>query len=445
MLPTQPSPSPSLSRPTSRSTLTYLSSSTPTSHHQSPYHSHLNSYHPISTHRPSPNSSSTHTTTSTTTTTTTTSCSNSSFRLSLSALATAPYSPPPIVSDRQVPLILLPPSLPPSASPPARPPRTSSLNNPVADLQRRSSAETSMVAFSSLSPEDQATAQHVRKVYAYLEQVGVPGDGFADGVERTREHRRLSANLLQQQQQKKASLSEPELAVLRCADRYGFFKSPTSERLTPLHPRAFFPSTVSPAPGEAPGPSTPPSHDLEARRISKWTEMLVGDKRDAGSNILSYRLSPQWESQPDRFGKRCYKGIPDRWRRAGWDLLIEDYGRRITQSSSQSVERLLDLFEQTVNVPSDQDVQIDLDVPRTINGHVFFHTRYGRGLVLNFLIFLFERDVSDRRIVIGGSADGFCLQSTRSVSGTPLLRNVLRDLWILSRDGTDRSDAIELL
>lgn len=29
--------------------------------------------------------------------------------------------------------------------------------------------------------------------------------------------------------------------------------------------------------------------------------------------------------------------------------------------------------------PSEQDVQIDLDVPRTISGHLTFHTRYGHG------------------------------------------------------------------
>jgi hypothetical protein len=32
-----------------------------------------------------------------------------------------------------------------------------------------------------------------------------------------------------------------------------------------------------------------------------------------------------------------------------------------------------------LKVPSTQDIQIDLDVPRTISGHVLFHTRYGRG------------------------------------------------------------------
>lgn len=36
-------------------------------------------------------------------------------------------------------------------------------------------------------------------------------------------------------------------------------------------------------------------------------------------------------------------------------------------------------FSRLLNVPSPHDVQIDLDVPRTISNHVHFHTRYGLG------------------------------------------------------------------
>ncbi len=32
-----------------------------------------------------------------------------------------------------------------------------------------------------------------------------------------------------------------------------------------------------------------------------------------------------------------------------------------------------------LDAASTYDVQIDLDVPRTISGHVLFHTRYGHG------------------------------------------------------------------
>ena len=35
--------------------------------------------------------------------------------------------------------------------------------------------------------------------------------------------------------------------------------------------------------------------------------------------------------------------------------------------------------QDTIDLPSTHDVQIDLDVPRTISGHTLFVTRYGTG------------------------------------------------------------------
>jgi hypothetical protein len=35
--------------------------------------------------------------------------------------------------------------------------------------------------------------------------------------------------------------------------------------------------------------------------------------------------------------------------------------------------------QKTLDDSSSYDVQIDLDVPRTISGHILFHTRYGHG------------------------------------------------------------------
>lgn len=37
------------------------------------------------------------------------------------------------------------------------------------------------------------------------------------------------------------------------------------------------------------------------------------------------------------------------------------------------------LLQDTLEKPSSHDIQIDLDVPRTISGHVMFRTRYGLG------------------------------------------------------------------
>ena len=39
-------------------------------------------------------------------------------------------------------------------------------------------------------------------------------------------------------------------------------------------------------------------------------------------------------------------------------------------------------YRDALEKPSPYDIQIDLDVPRTISGHIMFRTRYGAGYVL---------------------------------------------------------------
>ncbi|CAH7669700.1 rab-GTPase-TBC domain-domain-containing protein [Phakopsora pachyrhizi] len=268
---------------------------------------------------------------------------------------------------------------------------------------------------------DHHSAQHIRNVYAHLDRVGVPGDGFSEGVERTREHRRLSNQLNSNDLSVNSSnhngghsdenLNDSELSILRAADRYGFFRSAPTERVISLDPSTFYPSLAEPTEPESNMRSVSSSltvtddrllrkHESlmrkkESSRIEKWTRMLIGDRRDLGSNILSYRLRPEWdgsESQRDRFESRCFKGIPDRWRRAGWEMLMIEYEERGDSRAKGGeerdedciknrliVDRLRCQFLKFLEEPSEQDVQIDLDVPRTINGHIFFHTRYGRG------------------------------------------------------------------
>lgn len=57
------------------------------------------------------------------------------------------------------------------------------------------------------------------------------------------------------------------------------------------------------------------------------------------------------------------------------EKMVEEVGGRGTPS----LEQLKREYEHYLELPSAQDVQIDLDVPRTISGHVLFHTRYGQG------------------------------------------------------------------
>lgn len=100
--------------------------------------------------------------------------------------------------------------------------------------------------------------------------------------------------------------------------------------------------------------------------------MLVPLKRQLGGNPEGWRIRRSKES---KFRERTYKGIPDRWRRAAWDFMMS----RMADISPGGYERLAMEYHEALDKPSSYDVQIDLDVPRTISGHVMFRTRYGAG------------------------------------------------------------------
>ncbi|KDN49252.1 RabGAP/TBC [Tilletiaria anomala UBC 951] len=117
----------------------------------------------------------------------------------------------------------------------------------------------------------------------------------------------------------------------------------------------------------------------ELGRIAKWEKMLVPIK-SVDEPATRFKLSANTNARKVR--RRVFKGIPDRWRAAVWEALIRQQVETLKgkgwQQSSQATSKLHS-FAQAMHLPSSHDVQIDLDVPRTINGHILFHTRYGLG------------------------------------------------------------------
>lgn len=120
----------------------------------------------------------------------------------------------------------------------------------------------------------------------------------------------------------------------------------------------------------------PPVQSLvkESSRIGKWSRMMEAEQRDEGANIQVWRVKP---SKRPKLSERVYKGIPDRWRPAAWDLLLRGFSR----TGNVETVRLGQDYRDCIDKPSTYDIQIDLDVPRTIGGHIMFRTRYGAGLV----------------------------------------------------------------
>ncbi|GAC99884.1 hypothetical protein PHSY_007487 [Pseudozyma hubeiensis SY62] len=215
-------------------------------------------------------------------------------------------------------------------------------------------------------------------------------------------------------------------------DRYGFFSdSPSSVQ----HKTTLLPSNLFDAPfprkgsrgvatqsGRAPaslsGACTPPHahgdekaktsaviqraraaadavhRQREQERTAKWARMLTVKSRDQGHNAVQFDFN---DGIDRKLRRRVYKGIPDRWRSAAWSALLRHSQQTAAGRHSYSLAKphlrkdadaleavALDgsdafQFERLTAVPSTHDVQIDLDVPRTISGHIQFHTRYGQG------------------------------------------------------------------
>ncbi|TKY89143.1 hypothetical protein EX895_001674 [Sporisorium graminicola] len=146
----------------------------------------------------------------------------------------------------------------------------------------------------------------------------------------------------------------------------------------------------APAVHEARAAADTAHRQREQERIAKWARMLTVKGRDSGHNAVRFDFTNGFDRKVRR---RVYKGIPDSWRSAAWSALLHyrqqtPEGRQSytlakphlqTATASITEPDVTTSFERLQATPSTYDVQIDLDVPRTISGHIQFHTRYGQG------------------------------------------------------------------
>ncbi|KAG8967968.1 hypothetical protein FRC03_008989 [Tulasnella sp. 419] len=256
---------------------------------------------------------------------------------------------------------------------------------------------------SHLSEGEDADSVYVRTTYARLELSGVPGDGYDEGVERTRARNPgVHSNNARRQTiweptAQLDELAQKELDTLKNVDRYGFKLSSLSVRqenrlaLLPLAPlrkplrqSRTPPTSPLPSQSDVSSLSTPSELPKERSRIDKWDRMMKVSSRDHGGNAQSWTFD---QKKGRKLRQRVYKGIPDRWRAAAWFTLINAStvsqvsapDSQFPNSSNLTPSDLVQQYREWIDRPSTHDVQIDLDVPRTISGHVMFHTRYGQG------------------------------------------------------------------
>lgn len=126
-------------------------------------------------------------------------------------------------------------------------------------------------------------------------------------------------------------------------------------------------------------PITKAMREKEWERESKWKKMgrLRPGSKGAGMQF-------DFDVKDPKVIARTWKGIPDRWRAQAWYSFLEASARNNKESAPD--DELVSIFYDLQHENSADDVQIDCDVPRTINRHIMFRRRYRGGQRLLFRV-----------------------------------------------------------
>lgn len=117
----------------------------------------------------------------------------------------------------------------------------------------------------------------------------------------------------------------------------------------------------------------------EIERSEKWRKMAKANKGNQGEG-----MEFEFDVKNPKLIERTWKGIPDCWRTAAWYSFMESTAKNTP--GSPTAEELIVEFHRLQDKSSPDDVQIDLDVPRTINRHIMFRRRYRGGQRLMFRV-----------------------------------------------------------
>ena len=122
--------------------------------------------------------------------------------------------------------------------------------------------------------------------------------------------------------------------------------------------------------------------DLKRReweREHKWRNMAKIVRNKNGGGMVF-----EFDTKSPKVIERTWKGIPDRWRATAWHAFLTASAKK--RRGSPSDDELIAVFKKLVTQGSPDDVQIDIDVPRTINSHIMFRRRYRGGQRLLFRV-----------------------------------------------------------
>ncbi|KAH7064735.1 rab-GTPase-TBC domain-containing protein [Macrophomina phaseolina] len=118
----------------------------------------------------------------------------------------------------------------------------------------------------------------------------------------------------------------------------------------------------------------------EWQREEKWRKMgkLVGQAPTGGGMLFEF------DTKSPKLIERTWKGIPDRWRASAWYAFLSASAKKDPDSPPD--EELVEAFYDLQEEDSAEDMQIDMDVPRTISHHIMFRRRYRGGQRLLFRV-----------------------------------------------------------
>lgn len=118
----------------------------------------------------------------------------------------------------------------------------------------------------------------------------------------------------------------------------------------------------------------------ETEREEKWRKMarVVSNDPAGGGMVFTF------DTHNPKLVERTWKGIPDRWRATAWHAFLSASAKK--RPGSLSDEDLTEAFNEYLSQSSPDDVQIDIDVPRTISSHIMFRRRYRGGQRLLFRV-----------------------------------------------------------
>ncbi|TVY56023.1 TBC domain-containing protein, partial [Lachnellula suecica] len=118
----------------------------------------------------------------------------------------------------------------------------------------------------------------------------------------------------------------------------------------------------------------------EWERAEKWRKMAKVLKTGKDGEGMEF----EFDTRNPKLIERTWKGIPDRWRAAAWHSFLSASAKKRKDSATD--EAIVQAFHKLLKQSSADDMQIDIDVPRTINSHIMFRRRYRGGQRLLFRV-----------------------------------------------------------